>query len=152
MKTLLPTLRRVLRKNGYKPVRVAEGLYEGMDVSVHNGCRHTTVVVEQIIVPCSAHIGSGTGTTPVGRAVTEIFRRLRRSLAHRGADLRKTTLVLPGGGKLPIPKSFRDWAKRQGLQIVLITDSLPRELVQKIHDNKHRQALPQPFVGIIDEL
>lgn len=152
MKTLLPTLRRILRKNGYKEAHVAEGLYGGMRVSVHNGCRHTTVVVEEIVVPCSIHIGNGTATTPVGTAVTEIFRRLRGSLAQPGADLSKTTLVLPGGGKLPIPKSFRDWAKRQGLQIVLITDTLPRELVQKIHDNKHRRALPQPFVGIIEEL
>ena len=152
MKTLLPTLRRVLRKNGYKPVRVAEGLYEGMDVSVHNGCRHTVVVVEQIVIPCSIQLGKGSATTPIGTAVTEIFRRLRGSLAQPGADLSKTTLVLPGGGKLPIPKSFRDWARRQGLQIVLITDSLPRELVQRIHDNKLRQSLPKPFVGIIDEL
>ena len=152
MKSLLPTLRRILRKNGYKQARVAEGFYEGMDVTVHNGCRHTTVVVEQIVVPCSIHMGNGAATTPIGTAVTEIFRRLRRSLAHRGADLSKTTLVLPGGGKLPIPKSFRDWAQRQGLQIVLITDTLPRELGQKIHDNKLRQSLPKPFVGIIDEL
>jgi hypothetical protein len=61
-------------------------------------------------------------------------------------------LVLPGGGKLPIPKSFRDWAQRQGLQIVVVSDTLPRELVQRIHDNKLRRSLPKPFVGIIDEL
>lgn len=152
MKTLLPTLRRILRKNGYKQARVAEGLYEGMRVSVHNGCRHTVVVVEQIVIPCSIHIGNGAATTPIRTAVTEIFRRLRGSLAQPGANLSKTTLVLPGGGKLPIPKSFRDWAKRQGLQIVVVTDNLPRELAQRIHDNKHRQAVPQPFVGIIDEL
>jgi hypothetical protein len=97
-------------------------------------------------------MGNGAATTPIGTAVTEIFRRLRRSLAHRGADLRNTTLVLPGGGKLPIPKSFRDWAQRQGLQIVVVSDTLPRELVQRIHDNKLRRSLPKPFVGIIDEL
>jgi hypothetical protein len=97
-------------------------------------------------------MGNGAATTPIGTAVTEIFRRLRRSLAQPGADLSRTTLVLPGGGKIPIPQTFRDWAQRQGLQIVVVSDTLPRELLQRIHDNKLRKSLPKPFVGIIDEL
>jgi hypothetical protein len=123
-----------------------------MRVSVHNGCRHTTVVVEEIVVPSSIHIGNGTATTPVGTAITDIFRRLRGSLAQPGTDLSKTTLALPEGGKLPIPSAFSAWAKQKGMQIILCSDAVPQQLARKIEDKASRRNVPPPLVKILDEL
>jgi hypothetical protein len=152
MKKLLSTIRKILRQTGYKKTPFPAGAFGGMQVSVHVGCRHTVVLLEQIVLPCSVQIGGGARPLPSSRDVAEVFRRLRRSLDALGGNLSQTTLVLPGGGTIPVPKSFRDWANRKGLQIELVTDALPKRLLRRIHDNRSRRAIPEQFADIFDAL
>jgi hypothetical protein len=152
MKKLLSTIRKILRQTGYKKTLFPVGAFGGMQVSVHVGCRHTVVLVERIVLPCSVQIGGASRPLPSLRDAAEVFRRMRRSLDALGGNLSQTTLVLPGGGTIPVPKTFRDWANRKGLQIEVVTDALPKRLLRRINDNSSRRAIPEQFADIFDAL
>ena len=152
MKKLLPSLRKILRQEGYEKVPAPDGAFENMQISVHVGCRHTVVLVEQVILPCCVQIGGAPRPRPSSRSVTELFRRLRQSLDALGGDLSQTTLVFPGGGTIPVPKSFRDWASRKGIQIEVVTDALPNRILKRLQNNRSRKRIPKEFVEIIDAL
>ena len=148
----LTELRKALRREGYRKVLSAHEPFDGAVGSIYEGCRHTVVAIEQITMPCAIGIAGGLQNRPIPTSVTDFFRRLKRWLSAAGGNFKQTTLVLPGGGVLLAPKSFRDWAKRQGIQLVIAGKELPKELVRRIGDNRHRRAIPKPFVGIVDAL
>lgn len=148
----LAELRKVLRREGYRKVFPAHEPFDGTIVSIYEECRHRVVAIEQITMPCAIGIAGGLQNRPTPTSITDFFRRLKKWLSAMTAKLNQTTLVLPGGGTVSLPKAFRDWAKRQGIQVVIAGTELPKELVRRLGNNRHRRAIPKPFVDIVDAL
>lgn len=148
----LAELRKVLRREGYRKVFSTHTPFEGTIASIYEGCRHRVVAIEQITMPCAVGIAGGLLNRPTPTSVTDFFRRLKKWLSSMSAKVNQTTLVLPGGGTVPVPRAFRDWAKRRGIQVVIAGTELPKELVRRLGKNRHRRAIPKPFVDIVDAL
>ena len=148
----LTELRKVLRRESYRKVFPSHEPFDGTIVSIYEGCRHRVIAIEQITMPCAIGIGGGLQNRPTPTSVTHFFRQLKKWLSSMTAKLKQTTLVLPGGGTVPVPKAFRDWAKLHGIQVIIAGKELPKELIRKLGENRPRRSIPKPFVDIVDAL